>query len=77
MKVPSLILSMAKKCPNHFSCLKNNKAICKVTDTVGKEVLFVDDSQRHHYCPYKMDFGFSQVCNCPVFQYLHNNQNKE
>ena len=73
MKVPPLVLSMVKKCPNNFSCLKEN-GTCKVTDTISKEVFFIENNQKHHYCPYKMDFGFSQVCNCPVFQYLQNNQ---
>ncbi len=74
MKVPSLILSMVKECPNNFACLKNGKASCKVASTVGEEVFFVENKNKHHCCPYKMDFGFSQVCNCPVFQYLQNNK---
>jgi len=76
MKVPSLVLSMTKKCPNNHDCLKN-KTICKVTDAINKEVFFIENNQDHNYCPYKMDFGFSQVCTCPVFQYLQNNKDKE
>ena len=68
---------MAKECPNDFACLKNNKPSCKVIDSVSKEIFFIDNNQKHHYCPYKMDFGFSQVCNCPVFKYIQNNQNNE
>ena len=74
MEVPPLILSMAKNCPLNFACLQNPENTCPVVDTVGKDIFFIDDEQRKHYCPYKMDFGFSTVCNCPVFQYLHNNR---
>ena len=66
IEIDSKILSITAHCSKDFECLKNNKATClntKVDRWVEGKVLFIHCND---VCNYKMSFGNSKTCNCPV-----------
>jgi hypothetical protein len=69
VKVPDDLLKMTTKCPQKFSCLTSDQCdghkMCEVEHIMGTNVMFVKDSQRE-YCPYKLSYGYGQICICPT-----------
>jgi len=64
-KIDNSIMNLTTKCDRDFSCLSGeNDCICKIIDKVGKRVAFV--SYRQVACNYRMQFGSSYLCQCPV-----------
>ncbi len=70
-------LQATTKCPNSFECLGNENHVClaKVESCVKEEVYFVDCEDI--YCRYKMSFGYSSICNCPVRKEIFKKYNKK
>ena len=68
-RVPDEIMLEADKCPYDFSCLSSRKCgdrkMREVRWADGKNVLFLNTEKRID-CPYRMMFGFGQICTCPV-----------
>ncbi len=50
-----------KKDFNSIMCMNS----CEVENTV-QELLFVKEKLRNYYCSYKIPFGYSFYCKCPV-----------
>jgi hypothetical protein len=60
------ILLSSDKCGNGYSCTKgSDDCLCPVEDDLSGRVLFVSENNRKA-CPYKMSYGYSHICNCPV-----------
>ena len=70
VKVPADVLNVTTKCPHKFSCLTSSDQcddhkMCEVEHIKGTNVMFLKDTQQA-YCPYKLSYGFSQICTCPT-----------
>lgn len=64
------------KCEKQFACLTNEINICcKVVKCIGKSVCFIDDEAKND-CNYKICYGDSMICSCPVRIELHNEKLK-
>jgi hypothetical protein len=57
------------KCPHTFSCLASgncgNRELCEITSAVGENLLFIKPNEPR-FCPYRLPFGYSQLCTCPT-----------
>jgi len=65
MKIQKKILEETVNCQKNFSCLKDPKNCCEVTNCINKSVHFVAYSSKE-YCGYRMTFGDADICNCPT-----------
>jgi hypothetical protein len=64
-KISSDILNDAVKCNKNFSCLTgSNDCLCKIQSNYESKVIFIESID--DICNYRMSFGYSYVCNCPV-----------
>ena len=66
-KICDKIIEKADKCPNNFSCLKDDEfKLCPVVDYIENgDVLFVN-AKYYVVCPYMLPFADSNICHCPV-----------
>lgn len=68
--------ALAKKCLCDVSCLETGKCMdrdmCEIERAVGGSILFIKDDGFTFSCPYKVAFGFSHFCSCPVRARLFN-----
>ncbi len=71
IKVDDNILQETTKCRKNFSCLSGEKPICKVELCIENTIFFVKCASNES-CSYKVPFGFSYVCVCPVRKELYN-----
>ncbi len=61
------------KCPYDFICLNDakklvcgeNTLMCAPDKVINEQYLFIKSAGTND-CPYKMSFGFSHICHCPV-----------
>ncbi len=68
------VINNTTKCKKGLSCLKGNEEIlCEVNDCVDGKVLFILPKDNTGFCEYKMAFGYSFICNCPVRKEIYNN----
>jgi hypothetical protein len=62
--------ALATKCLSKASCLETGKCVdrdmCQIERAVGGNILFLKDDGFTFSCPYKVAFGFSHFCSCPV-----------
>ena len=76
INVPDAIKKEADRCTHNLECLSTGScadpANCKVSGSLGKNVLLLDSSERFP-CPYHLPFGNRYICTCPVHYYLHSN----
>ncbi|MBI9070515.1 MAG: hypothetical protein JEY94_02895 [Melioribacteraceae bacterium] len=77
--VPKKIIAKAAKCNYNHSCVETGKCngydLCKVEDTVGLDVLFIE-YRNEHSCGYMLNYGNSYMCTCPVRKYIFNKYKK-
>jgi len=67
------IVKKAEKCRSNFSCLSGeNDCLCEVEDHAGENIHFITPRTGAHKCNYKMGFGFSYICKCPVRKEVYN-----
>lgn len=73
------ILKKAVYCKHDFSCLETGKycdrQMCKVDYADGENVLFLETKEPAN-CEYRVSFGCSQVCTCPVCYAIHTKYGK-
>ena len=77
MEIDPKIIKETTKCDKNFECLKNENYTCltsKVDRAIDGKVHFINCSVAN--CSYKMSFGNSQICNCPVRKEIFNRHNK-
>ena len=76
-QIPDAIIKQATKCQHSSSCLETGKCgdkeMCAVDYTDGENVIFLKDKQEA-CCSYRMPFGYSQVCSCPVHYAIRRKQ---
>ncbi len=65
------ILERTTKCKKDFSCLSDKKTICQVELNVDDKIHFVKCMSAEP-CDYRISFGYSFVCLCPVRKELFN-----
>ncbi len=59
-------------CEKNFTCLKSdNHVCCKVENCINNEVHFITCADNIN-CSYKMSFGNSYFCTCPVRKEIFN-----
>lgn len=72
LEIDQKILDKTTNCLKNFDCIKSdNPLLCKVEECLNKKVYFVKQ-KNHKYCPYKMSFGLSTICNCPTRKEIFN-----
>jgi hypothetical protein len=75
IRITEDILKMADKCRKHHSCLSGeNDNLCKVELNVDDKIHFVKCLSQA-FCPYRISFGYSYVCLCPVRKELFDRYN--
>ncbi len=65
------ILKATTKCKHGFSCLSGKKDVCKVELSVDNKIHFIVCLDNLP-CSYRIPFGYSYVCTCPVRKELYN-----
>lgn len=64
-------IHLADKCPLHHRCVHDYLFRCgEVEARIENKLLFVHCNHTA-YCPYRMSFGNSIICSCPVFKERH------
>lgn len=65
-KVSADTLNETDKCQMNFSCLQGVKeCFCEVEEGINNKIIFIKSSVSN-LCHYRMSFGYSCTCNCPV-----------
>ncbi|MBI5097786.1 MAG: hypothetical protein HZB30_00920 [Nitrospirae bacterium] len=67
------IIKNATKCRSNFSCLSGeNGCLCEIEDFAGEKIHFIIPGNATEICDYRMGFGYSYLCNCPVRKEIYN-----
>jgi len=65
-KISEQAIKAADNCIYHFACLSGDeKCLCAVDDNFNGKILFIKP-HNHNACSYRMSFGYSYICKCPV-----------
>jgi len=76
IKVDDNILIKTTKCRKNVSCLSGETPICSVDLCIENKIHFIkcviNESFSCKSCGYRVSFGYSNVCNCPVRKELYN-----
>jgi hypothetical protein len=57
----------ATECPFNFQCQQNNtRLMCTVEKEINNYGVFVKSCSREEFCSYRLPYGFTQICLCPV-----------
>ena len=80
LKVSDEVIEKTTECSSNYYCLENNnslkcsanKSMCKVESAINN-ILFVDWD--HKDCHYKVGFGNSFMCMCPVRKEIYKRYN--
>ena len=71
--MPDSVKEKATKCPHALGCLENGRcgerSLCNVAYASGNNLLRLTGNEQFE-CPYRMSFGYGQICSCPVRWYL-------
>ena len=74
VEIPDGVRSKVTQCPHEFSCLETgrcgDRALCEIEYAYGGNVMRLA-SRDQVPCPYRVAFGHSQLCLCPVREYPH------
>jgi hypothetical protein len=75
IKISEDTLKKAGKCKKNYSCLSGKRDdICKVELNVEDKIHFVK-CMSIEPCTYRISFGYSYVCLCPIRKELYNRYN--
>ena len=76
LEIDDEIIQKTKKCPHTFACLSEEKfPLCSVKRPVNGGSVFVITAD-YNQCPYKMSFGYSYICYCPVRYTIYHSYNR-
>ena len=65
-KISSDTLKKTDKFQTNLSCLTGGKeCLCAVEEHINNRIIFIK-SPSNCPCNYRMSFGYSYTCNCPV-----------
>lgn len=71
-EVDKRVFNKTLQCKKNFNCVKtSNHECCKVEHCVNNQVHFVKCPDAV-ICNYKMNFGGSSFCSCPVRKEIYN-----
>jgi len=74
--VPEHVLLTSLKCTDNYYCLaphrNGNKPMCKVEYAFGENLMFIEALNSEH-CPYRISFGHTHICACPLHYFIHTN----
>jgi hypothetical protein len=80
INVSNDILNATTKCPHSFSCLESDlcgeRKMCEVSYAKRHYVLVLK-SKEPESCPYRVDFGYCQLCECPTHFNIYQMQQQE
>ena len=72
MEIDKKTVAETLRCEKNFDCLNNDEHVyCQVESCVNKAVHFVKCPVMTP-CNYKMSFGDSSICTCPVRKEIFN-----
>jgi len=71
IKVDDNIKQKTTKCRKNFSCLSGETPICRVDLCIENKIHFIK-CVNNESCGYRVSFGYSYVCTCPVRKELYN-----
>ncbi|VVB84584.1 Uncharacterised protein [uncultured archaeon] len=72
LKLNDGIIKSADRCKKNHSCLSGDSDnLCKVEMCVGDKIHFIK-CLNENLCSYRIPFGYSFVCTCPVRKELYN-----
>lgn len=70
------LVKKTTKCLKKFACLHGEEdCLCAIKDCVGSQIHFIKFEDHSDICIYKMGFGYSYFCNCPIRKELYNQYN--
>jgi hypothetical protein len=74
MNISKEVIKKTTNCKRNFICLSGTpeQINCKVIDCINNKVHFVE-CKNNIACSYKMAYGNSLLCNCPVRKELFTN----
>jgi len=72
IKVDDSIIQETTECRKKFSCLSGEYPFCSVELCIDNKVHFIKCASNNESCRYRVPFGYSNVCNCPVRKELYN-----
>ena len=74
VEIPDSVRRQVTQCPHDFSYIETGRCgereMCKVAYSYGGNVMLLVSKEQVH-CAYRVAFGHSQLCLCPVREYLH------
>jgi len=72
MKINDDFIKNANKCKKDHSCLSGDAtSLCKIEFCIEDKVHFIKCIDENP-CNYRIPFGYSYVCTCPVRKELYN-----
>jgi len=71
IKVDDIIKQKTTKCRKNFSCITDGTPLCSVELCIENNIHFIK-CLNNELCSYKVPFGYSFVCICPVRKELFN-----
>jgi len=71
IEVDEDIIKQTTKCRKNFSCLSGERPFCTVELCIENEIHFIKCAGNES-CIYRVSFGYSYVCICPVRKELYN-----
>jgi hypothetical protein len=72
VKIPDSLIDKADKCEKGLACLNDSHHnICPVENCVSGKVHFIK-CKSNCYCPYKVTFGYDDICRCPIRTEIYN-----
>lgn len=77
MEIHKTTLKETVRCVKSFECLSNDNHPCLISKgirSVESKLLFVECAEDH--CNYKLSFGYSKICHCPVRIEIFNKYNR-
>jgi hypothetical protein len=76
-EIPLAVSLAASNCPHNLGCLATGKCgdrvMCSVNFSFGNNVLMLDSNEQKP-CPYRVSFGQTEICTCPVRQFLYDHR---
>ena len=75
-KISDETIKNTKECNKTFGCLRDEKhVLCRVERCVNEEVYFIK-CLHNDKCDYKIAFGNSYFCSCPVRKEIYKKYRK-
>ncbi|MCX6295556.1 MAG: hypothetical protein NTX97_05740 [Bacteroidetes bacterium] len=75
MEIDKKVLAQATACIKSISCLnKSSSSLCEVVECLNNTIYFLNCAATNT-CNYKVSFGISNTCTCPVRKEIFDKYN--